>query len=201
MSENQNLETNNQREIIAVNSPEDSIIEADIPSVASESETAKDESPASNTTNNEDGELPEFAKRRLGKVQKQHEREVARLRAELDEVRARPANVSPQQFNAGQQGYIDPITQKYIDVSTPDGQAIYNYQQEMSKALTEQEKQNIARQEKEFEYKLQDHVQSSFEDAAVKHSDFENVMKNSGMSLPFAKELGYFDNPGELGYY
>lgn len=202
MSENTIVETQSKPEIGSKTSFEPSNVEVvNIPDEA----PAPIESEPTETNNvvkaGGDGELPDFVKRRLGKEQKKHERELARLRTELEETRSRVTAPQPQQFNAQQNGYIDPITNEYIDVSTPEGQAIYNYQQKMSTALTAQEKRELDRQQKEIEYKLHEHFASSFDDAAAKYPEFEKTMMNSGMQPPLARALGEFPDPGELGYY
>jgi hypothetical protein len=154
-------------------------------------------------TENAEGELPEFAKRRLGKEQKKYEREIAKVRAELDQERARNNAPQPQAPYGAQSptGYNDPITGRYIDTSTPEGQAIFNYQQEMSQHLNAQEKQQQERSQKEVEAKRFEHFQDSFEDAKERYSDFEKVIRASGMNGTIASELSDFPNPGELGYY
>ncbi len=150
-----------------------------------------------------DGDLPEFAKRRLGKEQKKFERETARLRAELEEARAQSRAPQPQvQYGAqSPAGYNDPLTGKYIDTSTPEGQAIFNYQQELSQHLNAQDKAQQERNQKDIEAKRFAHFQDSFEDAKDKHSDFEKVIRASGMNGTVASELADFPDPGELGYY
>jgi hypothetical protein len=150
-----------------------------------------------------DGELPEFAKRRLGKEQKKFERETARLRAELEEARNQNRTPPPQPQYGAQSpaGYQDPLTGRYIDTSTPDGQAIFNYQQELSQHLAGQEKQQQERNQKDIDSKRFAHFQDSFEDAKEKHSDFEKVIMASGMNGSIASELSDFPDPGELGYY
>ncbi len=150
-----------------------------------------------------DGELPEFAKRRLGKEQKKFERETARLRAELEEARAQNRAPQPQPQYGAQSpaGYQDPLTGKYIDTSTPEGQAIFNYQQELSQHLTAQEKQQQEQSQKDINAKRFEHFQDSFEDAKEKHPDFEKVIMSSGMNGAIASELSDFPDPGELGYY
>lgn len=165
-------------------------------------------SPSQEVAPNESGqgtedELPEFAKRRLGREQKKHERELARVRAELDEARKtnQAAPLQPQWNAPPQNGYQDPITGKFIDITTPEGQAIYNYQQEMSQHLNAQERMQQERAQKDVEAKRFAHFQDSFEDAREKHSDFETVIKASGMSGAIASELADFPDPGELGYY
>lgn len=149
-----------------------------------------------------EGELPEFAKRRLGKEQKKFERETARLRAELEEVR-KSINTPPPQYGAqSPAGYQDPlVTGKYIDTSTPEGQAIFNYQQELSQHLAAQEKAQQERNQRDIEAKRFEHFQDSFEDAKDKHPDFEKVIMASGMNGTIASELSDFPDPGELGYY
>jgi len=151
-----------------------------------------------------EGELPEFAKRRLGKEQKKFEREKARLIAELEEARAQ-ARAPQQQPQYGAQspaGYQDPLVAgKYIDTSTPEGQAIFNYQQELSQHLNAQEKQQQERVQKDIDAKRFAHFQDSFEDAKDKHADFEKVIVNSGMNGIIGEHLPDFPDPGELGYY
>ncbi|TMI78116.1 MAG: hypothetical protein E6H10_17745 [Bacteroidetes bacterium] len=71
----------------------------------------------------------------------------------------------------------------------------------MSQALSAQEKAQQERQQKEVESKLFAHFQDSFEEAREQHSDFEKVIRDSGMAQPLARELAYFRDPGELGYY
>lgn len=150
-----------------------------------------------------DGELPEFAKRRLGKEQKRFERETARLRAELQEARNQNRTPPPQPQYGAQSpaGYQDPLTGRYIDTSTPDGQAIFNYQQELSQHLNAQEKAQQERNQKDIDTKRFEHFQDSFEDAKERHSDFEKVITASGMNGAIASELSDFPDPGELGYY
>jgi hypothetical protein len=150
-----------------------------------------------------DGELPEFAKRRLGREQKKFERETARLKAELEEARAQNRTPAPQpQYGAQSSvGYQDPLTGEYIDTSTSDGQAIFNYQQKLSQHLTAQEKQHQERNQKDIDAKRFAHFQDSFEDAKDRHSDFEKVIMASGMNGTIASELSDFPDPGELGYY
>lgn len=154
--------------------------------------------------NENEGELPEYAKRRLGKERKKYERQLAQVTAELDAERARNAAPPPiPQYGAqSPNGYLDPlITGKYIDPNTEKGQAILEYQQELSQHLAEQDKQQQERQAKEVENKLHEHFESSFDDAAEKHADFEKVIKGAGINLTLGRELAYFQDPGELGYY
>lgn len=150
-----------------------------------------------------EGELPEFAKRRLGKEQKKYEREIAKVRAELEQERTRNSAPQPQAYYGAQSpaGYADPLTGKYIDTSTAEGQAIFNYQQELSQHLTAQEKAQQERQLKDVNTKRFEYLQDSFEDAKEKHSDFEKVITGSGMNGALASELSDFPDPGELGYY
>jgi len=163
-------------------------------------------SPSQEAAPNEggDGELPEFAKRRLGKEQKKFERQIAGLKAELEEARNQSRTPSPQPQYGAQSppGYQDPlVTGKYIDTSTPEGQAIFNYQQELSQHLAAQEKQQQERAQKDIDAKRFAHFQDSFEDAKDKHADFEKVIMASGMNGTIASELSDFPDPGELGYY
>lgn len=174
------------------------------PEATSEEPTTQE--PQAATNESTEGELPEFAKRRLGREQKKHEREMARLRAELEEVRQR-ANQSPQQpysqpYGQPQSVYQDPLmANKYIDTSTPEGQAIFKYQQELSQHLSAQEREAQERQNKEIEAKRFAHFQDSFLDAKDKYADFETVMRSSGMNESIAQNLADFPDPGELGYY
>jgi hypothetical protein len=205
MSETQNVETNSKPEISSNNSFETPIIEKvevkDLAPAPTENEASSSQEVA--PTEGAEGELPEFAKRRLGKEQKKYEREIARVKAELEQERAKNQSVSsPAQFMPqSQNGYQDPITGKNIDITTPEGQAIYNYQQEMSQHLNAQDRAQQERVQKEIEAKRFAHFQDSFEDAREKYSDFETVIKSSGMSGTIAKELSDFPDPGELGYY
>jgi hypothetical protein len=210
MSEIQNVETNNSQDIKSVNSSAENIIEKiDVPDapiaepakVEEAPETRQETAPPVENTAGED-ELPEHFKRRLGKEQKKHERELARVRAELEEVRSRSAPQQPQQYGAQPpSGYNDPITGRFIDTSTPEGQVIYKYQQEMSQHLTAQEQAQQMQMQKDVEAKLFATFQDSFDDAKDRHQDFEKVMSSSGMTGYIAKELAYFPDPGELGYY
>lgn len=182
---------------------------SEAPMIENESspEPVKEEaSPSTEVAPNEsgDGELPEFAKRRLGKEQKKYERQIAQMRTELEAEKARNASFAqaPQAQWGGNPGvYQDPITKESIDTSTPEGQAIYNYHQKMSQALAAQDKEQLAQQAKEVENKLHEHFESSFDDAAEKHADFDKVIKGAGMNLALGRELAYFPDPGELGYY
>jgi hypothetical protein len=203
MSELQNVETISQPVIDnkAQNSFEAPTESLSIPEpVEEKSPTSSEAAP----NESGDGELPEFAKRRLGKEQKKFEREKARLQAELDQERARNNAPHPQAPYGVQSptGYADPlVTGKYIDTSTPEGQAIFNYQQELSQHLNAQEKQQQERAQKEIDAKRFAHFQDSFEDAKDKYADFEKVITSSGMNGNIASELSDFPDPGELGYY
>ncbi len=209
MSETQNVETSSNLDSSSVNSFENTPVETATipePSAAPKETEATPEPEATQAPAAED-ELPEFAKRRLGKEQKKHEREMARMRAELEEARksANPA-LAQQSYNPpyGAQSpsvYRDPITGKYIDTNTPEGQAIFNYQQEMSQHLTAQEQQQQARAQKEIQDKRYAHFQDSFEDAKDKYPDFEKVIRSSGMTGAIGEQLADFPDPGELGYY
>jgi hypothetical protein len=210
MSEIQNVETSNSpvvdRKFESKSSFETPIIETvevkDTAPAPIENEASS--SPEAAPNEGGDGELPEFAKRRLGKEQKKYEREIARVKAELEQERARNNAPAQPQAPYGAQsptGYQDPLTGKYIDTNTPEGQAIFNYQQELSQHLNAQERQQQERQQKEVESKLFAHFQDSFEDAKDKYSDFEKVITSSGMKTPLAQELANFPDPGELGYY
>lgn len=203
MSETLNVETVSQP---VVDGNSKSSFETPIIETVSAPEPAEEKaSPSKEVAPNEggEGELPEFAKRRLGKEQKKFERETARLRAELEEARAQNKAPSPQIPYGAQSpaGYQDPLTGKYIDTSTPEGLAIFNYQQELSQHLNAQEKQQQERSQKDVDAKRFEHFQDSFEDAKERHADFENVIRASGMNGAIASELSDFPDPGELGYY
>ena len=205
MSETQNVETNSKQEIGSNNSFETPIIDkVDIPDASGPESSEKEAtSPEVAVNDGAEGELPEFAKRRLGKEQKKYEREISRVRAELEQERAR--NQAPQQQPAyGAQSpsvYVDPITGQYIDTNTPEGQAIFQYQQQMSQHLTAQEQRQQEQNQKNIEAKRFAHLQDSFEDAKDKYTDFETVIKNAGMTETIGRELADFPDPGELGYY
>lgn len=206
MSETQNVETNSQPAFDSKNSFETPIIETvevkDIAPAPVENEASSSKEVAPNESG--EGELPEFAKRRLGKEQKKYEREIARVKAELEQERARNSEPQPPRYlneAAVKSGYQDPLTGKYIDTSTPEGQAIFNYQQELSQHLTAQERQQQERAEKDIAAKKFAYFQDSFEDAKEKHADFEKVIMSSGMNGSVANELADFPDPGELGYY
>lgn len=213
MSETQNVETNSNPVVesrISVRNSSESTKETEknVPLETNTPEPTENKASTSQEaapTEGGDGELPEFAKRRLGKEQKKFERETARLRAELEEARAQNNRVQPPQPQYGAQsptGYQDPlITNEYIDTSTPDGQAIFNYQQRLSQHLNAQEKQQQERAQKDIDAKRFAHFQDSFEDAKDKHADFEKVIMASGMDGSIASELSDFPDPGELGYY
>ncbi len=200
MSEIQNVETVSQP---VVESNSKNSFEAPTETLSIPEPVEEKASPSSEAAPNEsgEGELPEFAKRRLGKEQKKYEREIARVKAELEQERARNATPQPQYGAQPSSVYQDPITGKYIDTSTPEGQAIFNYQQEMSQHLNAQDRAQQERNQKEEEGKLWNHFQDSFDDAREKHPDFEKVMTSSGMTKVIGRELAYFENPGELGYY
>lgn len=204
MAEAQNVETSSKPEFDSKHSFETPIVETvevkDLAPEAPKEEASSSQAEVAPNEGNE-GELPEFAKRRLGKEQKKYEREVKRLEGLLEQERAR--NAAPQQpaNPQGQNGYIDPLTGKYIDLSTPEGQERYKYQQELSQHLTAQEKKEQERQQKEVDAKLFAHFQDSFEDAKDKYADFTKVITSSGMQQVLAQELAYFPDPGELGYY
>jgi hypothetical protein len=202
MSELLNVESVSQP---VVDNNSKSSFETPIVETVSISEPTEDKaSPSPEVAPNEggDGELPEFAKRRLGKEQKKYERQIAQVRAELEQERARNAAIPQAQPYAPQASvYQDPITGEYVDVNTPEGQAIYNYQQKMSQALNAQDKQQQERAQKEIHAKRFEFLQDSFEDATERHPDFESVIKASGMTGAIASELPDFPDPGELGYY
>lgn len=204
MSETSNVENSNQREIVSNNSfaetPSESITIPE-PSV---SETHNEPTTAEVSGETHEGELPEFAKRRLGKEQKKYERELGRLRAELDAERARQSAPQPQSapyLGQGNSLYLDPLTGKHVDVSTPEGQQLLRDRQEISQHLTAQESVQQERQRKEVQDKLSAHFQDSCEDANEKYPDFDRVMKSSGINPAIAWELATFPDPGELGYY
>lgn len=205
MSETQNVETVSQP-VVESNSRNSFEAPTESLSVAEpvEEKASSSQEPASNEGGSDtEDDLPEFAKRRLGKEQKKHERELARVRAELEEVRSRSqsAPIQPQWNAPPQNGYQDPITGKYIDMTTPEGQAIFNYQQDMSQHLTAQDRAQQERAQQEVHSKRFAHLQDSFEDAKEKHPDFESVIKASGMTGTIAEKLSDFPDPGELGYY
>jgi hypothetical protein len=209
MSETQNVETNSSRDIKSVNSVAEPIAEkievpesapVEVEKAAPVVEVSQEAAQPSEKAEGE-GELPDHFKRRLGKEQKKHERELARVRAELEEIKARSVPQQPQYGAQSPSGYPDPITGRFIDTSTPEGQVIYQYQQQMSQHLNAQEKAQQEQQQKEVQSKLFAHFQDSFEDAKEKHQDFDNVVTSSGMTGYIAQELAYFPDPGELGYY
>lgn len=203
MSETLNVETVSQP---VVESNSKNSFEAPTETLSTPEPIEEKASTSSEATSAEsgDGELPEFAKRRLGKEQKKFERETARLRAELEEARSQNKAPAPQVPYGAQSptGYQDPlVTGKYIDTSTPEGQAIFNYQQELSQHLAAQEKAQQERNQKDIDAKRFAYFQDSFEDAKEKHADFEKVIMASGMNGAIASELSDFPDPGELGYY
>lgn len=205
MSETLNVETVSQPvvESNSRNSFEAPTETLSVPEPIEEKASSSQEPTPNESGQSTEDELPEFAKRRLGREQKKHERELARVRAELEEVRARnqAAPIQPQWNAPPQNGYQDPITGKFIDITTPEGQAIYSYQQEMSQHLNAQEKMQQERAQKEIEAKRYAHFEDSFENAKDKYADFESVVKTSGMNGSIARELADFPDPGELGYY
>jgi hypothetical protein len=168
--------------------------------VAAAPETKPTE-PEKSLDSNTDGELPEYAKRRLGKEQKKFERETARLKAELDQERSRNAQMQSQpQFQ--QQGvYRDPYTGMQVDVNTPEGAAIYGYQQQLSQTLAQQEKEQQQRLAQEEIHRLADHVEDSQYEARQKHSDYDQVINTANFRPEIAREFAYFPNPAELAYF
>lgn len=205
MSETLNVETVSQPvvESNSRNSFEAPTETLSVPEPVEEKASSSPEPAPNESGQSTEDELPEFAKRRLGREQKKHERELARVRAELEEVRnkSQSAPIQPQWNAPPQNGYQDPITGEYIDITTPEGQTIYNYQQKLSQHLNAQERAQQERIQKEVEAKRFAHFQDSFEDAREKYSDFETVIKASGMRDTIARELPDFPDPGELGYY
>lgn len=208
MSETQTVETNSNPVVESRISSRNSF-EAQAPaetlSIPEPVEEKVSPSPEVAPNESGDGELPEFAKRRLGREQKKFERETAKLKAELEEARAQINRAPQPQVQYGGQsptGYQDPlVTGKYIDTSTEKGQAIFEYQQELSQHLTAQEKVQQEKAQKEIDAKRFEHFQDSFEDAKEKHVDFEKVVTSSGMDGRIASQLCDFPDPGELGYY
>jgi hypothetical protein len=204
MSETQNVETTNTRNISSRNSfAEPQTAPATIPEPAAPVETSVETAPEVSGEPNEpasEGELPEYAKRRLGRERKKFEREINSLRTELDEERKQRTQQSPPQ--SYQSVYADPIVPNYqIDLNTPEGRAINDYQMQLSSTLQAQEQKEKERQQKEIDTKLYHHFVESFDDAREKHTDFDTVIRTSGMSGPIAAELAQFPDPGELGYY
>jgi hypothetical protein len=205
MSETQNVESSN-KQFESKNSFEPQQTEASVPEVLPESPVTTSENEASvqkTSSDNQEGELPEFAKRRLGKEQKKYERDIGRLRAELEQERARnaSANVATSHMPPGQQGYNDPLTGKFIDITTPEGQAIYNYQQELSQKITADDKFQQERSQKEIESKLRAHLEDSADEAREKYPDYDKVLRHSGINDYTTKELANFPDPAGLAYY
>lgn len=151
----------------------------------------------------EEGELPDHFKRRLGKEQKKHERELARVRAELDEMRARNGNQNVPYGTAPQHsdGYTDPLTGEFIDMSTPYGQEIYKYQQKLSQKLEQDQRYQDERSQKEVESRIREHMEDSRDEAREKFSDYDQVIGSARISDNTARELGNFPDPAGLAYY
>lgn len=200
MLNNEQVETQPIVETNDVNSgaPEQ-VEEASTPIEDNSAETA--ESPQeSHEAPPTEGELPEFAKRRLGREQKKYERKLAALEAELHAERARANAQPPQSFQSGTL-YSDPLTGKTVDIATPEGQERYKYLQEVDENLKRQASEKAQADAKKVENELYNHIYESFEDAKERHTDFVQVMTSSGLDEPLAKELAYFPDPGALGYY
>jgi len=203
MSETSNVENSNQREIVSNNSFAETPSESVTIPEPSVSETHTESAPTEVNGEANEGELPEFAKRRLGKEQKKYERELGRLRAELEAERSRQSapQQQPASYNPGNAFYLDPLTGEHIDTSTAEGQQLLRDRQKISQHLTAQENAQQERNQKEVQAKLSAHFQDSFEDAHEKYPDFEKTMKSSGINPAIAWELATFPDPGELGYY
>lgn len=204
MSETPNVETPSTRTISSRNSfAEPQTAPATIPEPAAPIETPIDSAPEVSSEPSEpssEGDLPEFAKRRLGRERKKFEREISSLRAELDEAQKQKPQQSPP--SPYQSVYADPIVPDYqIDLNTEAGRAINDYQMRLSSTLQAQEQKEKERAQNEIRNKVYNHFVESFEDAREKHTDFDTVIRSSGMNGPVAEELAQFPDPGELGYY
>jgi hypothetical protein len=147
-----------------------------------------------------DGELPEFAKRRLGREQKKYERRVAALEAELHAERARANSAQPQSLQSGTI-FTDPLTGETVDIATKEGQDHYQYLQKVNERISKQETEKAATEAQRIDREQYDHVYDSFEDAKDRHPDFVQVMTSSGFDEKLVKELANFNDPGSLGYY
>lgn len=145
-----------------------------------------------------EGELPEFAKRRLGREQKKHERTLSEYERRVAELEAKLQ--AQQSFQSGTI-FNDPLTGEAVDVATPEGQERYKYLQKVTDNLNKQDAEKSAAEARRIEKELYDHVYDSFEDAKERHPDFLQVMQASGFDKGLVKELATFRDPGALGYY
>jgi hypothetical protein len=157
--------------------------------------------PSEAFSENTEGELPEFAKRRLGKERKKHERELANMRAELEQARSLYGAASPSNLPPGQNGYRDPLTGDIIDTTTPEGQYLSSYHQKLSQKLTADEQYQQQLNQREVDAKVRAHVDDSVDEAREKLPDYDKVMRSSGINDSTARELGNFPDPAGLAYY
>lgn len=155
----------------------------------------------------QEGELPEFAKRRLGKQQKKHDREVAAMQQEMEMMRSHVAGV--QQAPAQPQDpskVFDPYTGQQVDVNSVQGQTIVtlNQQRQAEQMYNQQAQQSqkadaFNRQKQEIFNRFED----SLDDASEKYADFDDVVRSS--SVPFTQDMAEImaisPNPGDFAYY
>lgn len=128
---------------------------------------------------NPEGELPEFAKKRLGRQKKRYERELQEKEQLINELRSQMQN-QPQAFdeqpNQSMQAHPN-------DVVSQIRQALAQEREEQQKALQQQEamknQQYLADQYKAFEDRLND--------ASEKYDDFDDVVRDK--DAPFTEHM------------
>ena len=210
MSEIQNVEKQ-PKQFESRNSVVPAPVSVEVQAQAAEPEVAQEpvmmaESPEPvSDSSKEEGELPDHFKRRLGKEQKKHERELARIRAELEQERARNSqqNVPHGSLQQQQQnGYVDPLgSGEFIDLTTEKGREVYEYHQKLHQKLENEQRLQEERNQREIENRIKEHMQDSRDAARERHADYDQVIYSAGINDNTARELGNLPDPAGLAYY
>ena len=196
---------------------------------ASDNDESNDEIKEDDSIENSDGfgELPEFAKRKLGEVGKKYKSTKSKLDESNEKLRQLQEEV--QQYREAMQQYANPQYQnvnqnlqyqqnedsnlvydawngQYVDKNSPQGQAIlvYHQQKAAEQAMKAREQEEASRIEFEkSEAVLMDNFKSSIEESMKKHQDFKDVLTSSKeyISPAVAKLSMMAPNPGEFLYY
>jgi hypothetical protein len=128
------------------------------------------------------GELPPYAKERLGRMQKKHQKEMRRLQAQMAELQGRLAT-QPQQQPAQQQ-YDD-----YGSEQSPnDMHAYVNHAvQTALRAKEEQEHRAVQEQKKEHVNKQYEALADHLDSGSDMYDDFDDVVR--GEKTPFTTHM------------
>lgn len=126
-------------------------------------------------------DLPLYAKEKIGKIQKRHQRDMRQMQRQLQELQGR---LSPQQQESSMSQ--SPYGQPQAGQSGDDG-TIQRAVEAALRAREDQERQAFEQQQKEHIRKQYQTLQQQLDSAADKYDDFDDVVRSE--DAPYTNQM------------